>query len=610
MIEEASSYWNQKLFFRATYASTVNVCFIVFLLQLFRDPEHPQKLFDRVKFQGMAVFENFDDDELDFKDRSASLVVLLLTVAVGAVLGAWGAAFNAANKKITKWRMKFYARYPSNNFFKLLEVLLVATVISLTSYCVPLATSEWCRPLEEPSPFGVRKHRVVRFQCEKGHYNEFATLSMASLSDSITSLFHANSVNAFSFQALALHFATTSLFACVTYGLHVPSGLFLPSILCGATFGRLVGLAVVPSIFKHNTRRNLARVVQDLTVAGGIAGLAGTTRMTVSIVAIFLSTILDGTHVVPVFVAALASKIVGDVFNEGLYEIHIELQKYPYITDVPPLAPKKEAAAERQKSRIFWHDNTVEAVMSRNVHCFSALARYADVVATLRRTSHNAFPVVQIQTTTTSMDDGTFVGLITRDQLLVVLAESRRSAPYVYVRNDGDTRDYFPRFPDIDDLPSIDAIGPDAVLDLNPYTNKSALTARPETSLLFANVLFRTLMLRHLVVLNEASKVCGIVTRRDLMRMHLGGGGDCDNDNSSSSHRQRFNNENPRAANHHHATSGPALGEPSSPLAYRQPLLATAPLRSSSSMSSLDTAANSSPRTLDDAQRRIVAEMV
>lgn len=30
------------------------------------------------------------------------------------------------------------------------------------------------------------------------------------------------------------------LLACWTYGLAVPSGLFVPSLLCGAAFGRLV----------------------------------------------------------------------------------------------------------------------------------------------------------------------------------------------------------------------------------------------------------------------------------------------------------------------------------------------------------------------------------
>lgn len=44
----------------------------------------------------------------------------------------------------------------------------------------------------------------------------------------------------FSPVTLALFFALYFLLACWTYGISVPSGLFVPSLLCGAAFGRLV----------------------------------------------------------------------------------------------------------------------------------------------------------------------------------------------------------------------------------------------------------------------------------------------------------------------------------------------------------------------------------
>lgn len=44
----------------------------------------------------------------------------------------------------------------------------------------------------------------------------------------------------FSPVTLALFFALYFLLACWTYGTSVPSGLFVPSLLCGAAFGRLV----------------------------------------------------------------------------------------------------------------------------------------------------------------------------------------------------------------------------------------------------------------------------------------------------------------------------------------------------------------------------------
>lgn len=44
----------------------------------------------------------------------------------------------------------------------------------------------------------------------------------------------------FSPVTLSLFFLLYFLLSCWTYGISVPSGLFVPSLLCGAAFGRLV----------------------------------------------------------------------------------------------------------------------------------------------------------------------------------------------------------------------------------------------------------------------------------------------------------------------------------------------------------------------------------
>ena len=44
----------------------------------------------------------------------------------------------------------------------------------------------------------------------------------------------------FSPVTLLVFFLLYFLLACWTYGVSVPSGIFVPSLLCGAAFGRLV----------------------------------------------------------------------------------------------------------------------------------------------------------------------------------------------------------------------------------------------------------------------------------------------------------------------------------------------------------------------------------
>jgi len=48
-------------------------------------------------------------------------------------------------------------------------------------------------------------------------------------------------VQTFSSSAIALFYVLYVPLACVTYGIAVPSGLFVPSLLGGAAMGRLVG---------------------------------------------------------------------------------------------------------------------------------------------------------------------------------------------------------------------------------------------------------------------------------------------------------------------------------------------------------------------------------
>ena len=50
---------------------------------------------------------------------------------------------------------------------------------------------------------------------------------------------------AFQPLTLALFFIVYFLAACWTYGLSVPSGLFIPCLLTGAAWGRMVGMLLV-----------------------------------------------------------------------------------------------------------------------------------------------------------------------------------------------------------------------------------------------------------------------------------------------------------------------------------------------------------------------------
>lgn len=96
-----------------------------------------------------------------------------------------------------------------------------------------------------------------------------------------------------------------------TYGLAVPGGIFIPLLLTGAAWGRLIGLGV-ESVFP-----NVAGIDPGkYALVGAAAQLGGVVRMTISLTAIIMEATKDITFVMPIMITLWAAKFVGDYFNE------------------------------------------------------------------------------------------------------------------------------------------------------------------------------------------------------------------------------------------------------------------------------------------------------
>ena len=127
-----------------------------------------------------------------------------------------------------------------------------------------------------------------------------------------------------------------------TIGTKIPSGLIIPSISIGAIAGRLIGIITEQIAFQNQSLGLLRRgcgvanehcVTPGLyAVVGACAFLGGVSRMTVSLVVI-MSEVTGGlSYIVPLMVAALTAKWVGDAFGEGIYEENVKLSGYPYLS--------------------------------------------------------------------------------------------------------------------------------------------------------------------------------------------------------------------------------------------------------------------------------------
>jgi H+/Cl- antiporter ClcA len=160
--------------------------------------------------------------------------------------------------------------------------------------------------------------------------------------------------------------------SCWTYGLFIPSGLFVPSLATGAAYGRIVGQLV--HTFKPSANVGVYALV------GAASFLGGVVRMTISLTVIMVEATDNVIFSFPIMLALLCAKWVGDHFNVGIYDIHIHLKKIPML----------EESAENIARRLLVND-----VMTSNVVCVPAVIRVSSLVAILEESSHNGFPVVE-----------------------------------------------------------------------------------------------------------------------------------------------------------------------------------------------------------------------
>ncbi|TIB92110.1 hypothetical protein E3Q16_00615 [Wallemia mellicola] len=128
-----------------------------------------------------------------------------------------------------------------------------------------------------------------------------------------------------------------------TFGITVPAGIFLPGLAIGACAGRSLGglLKILEDQFPGlgvfaDCHSGQGCILPGLyATVGAAATLAGITKMTVSLVVIVFELTGALSHVVPIMIAVMTAKWVGDAFGkEGIYDAWINHQKYTYLPQV------------------------------------------------------------------------------------------------------------------------------------------------------------------------------------------------------------------------------------------------------------------------------------
>ncbi|XP_058073698.1 chloride channel protein CLC-d isoform X2 [Magnolia sinica] len=431
---------------------------------------------------------------------------LLPMAVIGVIGGLLGALFNQLTRYITYWRRNFL--HKKGNRIKIIEVCLISLITSVISFGLPLLRK--CSPcpaseVECPRPPGTYGN-YVNFYCakDKDEYNDLATIFFNTQDDAIRNLFSAKTFHEYSAQSLLTFLVMFYSLAVVTFGTAVPAGQFVPGIMIGSTYGRLVGMFVVNFYKKLNVEEG------TYALLGAASFLGGSMRMTVSLCVIMVE-ITNNLKLLPlIMLVLLISKAVGDIFNEGLYEEQARLRNIPLLESRPKQYMRNMTAKE--------------ACRSQKVVYFSRVVKVADVLSILRSNKHNGFPVVD----RAQNGEPLVIGLILRSHLLVLLQSKTdfQHSPLPCDPSGGSIpiRHNFSDFvkPVSSKGMSIEDIhlGQDDLemyIDLAPFLNPSPYIVPEDMSLAKVYNLFRQLGLRHIFVVPRPSRAIGLITRKDLL---------------------------------------------------------------------------------------------
>uniref|UniRef100_A0A8C8LQ30 Chloride channel protein n=1 Tax=Oncorhynchus tshawytscha TaxID=74940 RepID=A0A8C8LQ30_ONCTS len=372
-LEEGSSFWNQaltwkvvgqRLFFCHCQSLFCSMS-ATFTLNFFRSGINYNK-WGSFQLPGLLNFGEFKCSDGDKKCHLWTAVDLAFFVLMGVAGGLLGAFFNCINKRLAKYRMRHV--HPKAKFVRVLESLLVAMVTTVVIFVASMTLGE-CRDLVSLNE-DVINSTIRQFFCPNKTYNDMATLFFNPQEVAIHQLFHQDGT--FSPVTLIVFFVLYFLLACWTYGVSVPSGLFVPSLLCGAAFGRLVA---------NLLKINLGMDIYSGTFAliGAAAFLGGVVRMTISLTVILIESTNEITYGLPIMITLMVAKWTGDFFNKGIYDIHIHLRGVPLL--------EWETEVEMDKL-------TASDIMEPNLTYVYPHTRIQSLVSILRTTVYHAFPVV------------------------------------------------------------------------------------------------------------------------------------------------------------------------------------------------------------------------
>lgn len=500
ILEEGASFWSTQLTWRAFFCSSVTLLTLIIV--------------DRaLNIEGEDMTSNFSFGKFSesiLNQYPYFLIELALFFLMGCVGGVLGALFVHFNSLLARWRLKY--NFMNDNKKRFVEILFITLLTAWMTFTVPLI---WNVCSDRPTDAEISSYtsdektlinRLVQFDCPAKQYNQVASLFYVDSNTAIKLLFHFREHMAettFDTGSLIVVFIPYFILACATCGVMAAVGAFVSCLVAGAVLGRLVG---------HVLKHYFAEVSDAGTYAlvGAAAMIGGVCRNTISLTVMLVESTGNLHYVLPIMLSLLAAKHIGDILSTGLYDSLV------IDCDLPMLP---ENMMQMGMVNLY----PVSEFMSKPVVYLQEIERVGDVVETLQSTTHNLFPIIN--------DKGEIKGAIKRKTLLGMLQSSIFLVPLESSENNiislcpTHISPHQSMQQDYQTLTIESLKIPDDYLsywiDLRPYLDPAPYIILETASIEKTFKMFRTLGLRHLIVIDKKCKVSGIITRKDLIPLEL-----------------------------------------------------------------------------------------
>ncbi|KAF6234616.1 hypothetical protein HO173_007242 [Letharia columbiana] len=291
-LEEVSYYFPPKTLFRTFFC-----CIVAALSLKFLNPYGTGKI---------VIFEvRYVTDW-----RSFEMFVFIL-------LGILGGALGALFIKACRLWARTFRRIPSIKRWPVLEVVLVALVTGLASFWnryTKLAVTELLFELASPCKDNTSG------LCPQ-HGSEILGIV----------------------GYLCIAFVIKSILTIITFGIKVPAGIYVPSMVVGGLMGRIVGHLVQYLVFLHpdhpifgscpkggDLEGCITPGVYALVAAG--ATMCGVTRLSVTLAVILFELTGSLDHVLPFSLSVLVAKWTADALEPlSIYDLLTDMNSYPLL---------------------------------------------------------------------------------------------------------------------------------------------------------------------------------------------------------------------------------------------------------------------------------------